>query len=120
MEITECVAVNNNTIAFENGDAVGFIDVTNGQVDFHYILSEREVELPINGITCIGSYQSESIFALGCISTVPCISLFSFPDIRCIAQLKSKFNSSFFSCGRQLDNFVNNKIICFWTFFRDR
>lgn len=92
MEINECVAVNNNTIAFENGDAVGFIDVTDGRVDFHYIIGERDVDLPINGITCIGSNQSESIFALGCISTVPCISLFSFPDIRCIAQLKCNFN----------------------------
>lgn len=103
MEITQFVSVNNNTIAFENGDAVGFVNVTNGQVDFHYILSEREVDLPINGITCIGSNKSESIFALGCISTVPCISIFSFPDIRCIAQLKSNFNG--FLYGRHLKIF---------------
>lgn len=96
MDITGFVAINCDTIAFENGDAVGFININSGQTDFHYILSEKPD--PITGISCIAANQIESIFALGCISIVPYISLHSFPDVCCIASLKSKmFDKKFAS-----------------------
>lgn len=96
MNKTDFIGVHENIIGFENGDAVGFINIDNGQKTFHYILSEDSV----TGITCIAGNKTESIFALGCIcNSVPLILIYSYPDIQCIGHLNSNniFLNFFFS-----------------------
>lgn len=83
--------INHSIFAFGKHDAIGFVDVESGQVTFHHVIDEKVTDEGIRGISCISGNTSESIYAIGDISSPSRIILYSMSK-GCMGQLRSKLD----------------------------
>lgn len=92
-EISNVCVVNQNTLAFSKYDAIGFINIEDGQVEFHHVIDKKVLDIEICGISCISGHKYEPIYAIGDISTPSRIILFTYPN-ECIGQFKSEMKTN--------------------------
>lgn len=88
-QITNFSVIKQNVFAFSKYDAIGFINIDDGQVKFHHVIDKNVVGTGIAGISCISGHKYERIYAIGDISTPPRIILFTYLN-EYIVQLKSR------------------------------
>lgn len=88
-ELSNFSVLNRNTLVFSRYDAIGFISIEDGQVEFHHVIDKTVMDSKICGISCISGHKYEPIYAIGDISTPSRIILFTYPN-ECIGQLKSR------------------------------
>lgn len=81
--------LNQSFLAFNKYDAIGFVNIENGEVAFHHVIDKQVASHGICGISCISGHKYEPIYVIGDISTPPRIILFKYPN-ECIGQLKRK------------------------------